>query len=150
MKRARSRGRIRFAALLLFQFRVVVGGRSVARRRCELRMINLGSRDAKSALAKATKHGRAEHFSYRNVNGDPVYFEFVGVLDMIALGSECGPDEVWYDIIQLHKPMERRKQLVPPARRLAAFSSTRPNNRLKLTARGRPTVTAQRRSRATA
>jgi len=28
------------------------------------------------------------------------HLEFVGVLDLLDLGPECGPDEVWYDIVR--------------------------------------------------
>jgi hypothetical protein len=127
---------MRFAALLLFQWRVVVEGRSGVRRLCEQRMINFRSRDATSALSEARRRGDVAQFRYRNSDGNPVRFEFIGILDLLDLGVECGPDEVWYDIVQLNRPMERRSQLVPPARLLTALScgARRPNKPLQPTA----------------
>src|SRR5437867_3345805 len=60
------------------------------------------------------------------------HLEFVGVLDLLDLGPECGPDEVWYDIVQILRPVERRAQLVPRPSQLTALSRgvKRPNKPL--------------------
>lgn len=111
--------------MLLFQWRVMVGGDPGSHRLCEQRIINFRSRDDASALVEAKKRGRSACFRYRNSDGNPVHFEFVGVLDLLDLGAECSPDEVWYDIVQLIKPMERRKEL------LMSFGGRRANKPLK-------------------
>jgi hypothetical protein len=72
--------------MLLLQWRVVVDGSSGVRRLCEHRLVNLYARDDKHALSLAKARGRASQFHYRNSDGNPVHFEFVGVLDLLHLG----------------------------------------------------------------
>jgi uncharacterized protein DUF4288 len=136
-RRGHSRsGSRRFAATLLFQFRVVIRGDSGKRRVCEKRIINFVAQGARRALSTARKAGRAAEYRYRNLSGYQVRFEFVGLLDLMELGVECGPDEVWYDIITMVRPMERRRKLIPRAPKLNAIRSlrrARPNKRLQLT-----------------
>src|SRR5438093_10517425 len=126
MKGVRSKGsagrRERYAARLLFQFRVMVNGDPGVRRLCEDRIILVRARGARSALAKAKAHGKAAQYHYRNSSVSRVFFEFVGVTDLLRLGVECGADEVWYDIVQKIKPMERRRELIPPSERLNAIA----------------------------
>jgi hypothetical protein len=104
----------RYAAKLLFQFRVIVNGESGKRRTCEERIIVFEAGSAKEALALAKRRARSSQFRYRNTDGNPVRFEFVGVLDLLKLGIECENDEVWYDIIERVLPSERKSKLVPP------------------------------------
>ena len=77
---------------------------------------------------KRNRRGRADQFHWTNTSGNPIYFEFVGVLDLQTLDPECGPDEVWYDIVQMVRPMERRRKLIPPMSRLSAFKNERAEN----------------------
>ena len=108
----------RYAAMLLFQFRVVTAGASNKRRLCEKRLILFAAPDGRSALREAKKRGRAAQYKYLNGEGGQVRFEFVGVLDLLHLGVECEPDEVYYQLLRLHEPMERRGRLLPPESRL--------------------------------
>ena len=137
IRRGHSRsGSKRFAATLLFQFRVVIKGNSGKLRVCEKRIINFIAQGARHALDKARKAGRAAEYRYKNLSGHPVRFEFVGLLDLMELGVECGPDEVWYDIITMERPMERRQKLIPRPSKLNAIRLLRrgrPNKRLQLT-----------------
>ncbi len=110
-----------YSARLLFQFRVVVDGEANKRRLCEDRIITFTETHARAALREAKKRGRAAQFNFKNGNGGSVYFEFVGVLDLLHLGSECSQGEVWYDIIQRLTPMERRATLIPPESELNAI-----------------------------
>ena len=118
--------RFRYAAMLLFQFRVVTAGRSDRRRTCERRLIVFEATGARDALRHAKQRGRAGKYSYRNAAGGTVHFEFVGVQDLLRLGPECGPDEVWYDVVELMTPMERRARLIPPEAELCAMAEGRP------------------------
>lgn len=102
----------RYSAKLLFQFRVVENGQSRSRRWCEERTICFHEVDAQRAVLHAREAGREGEYDYCNDRNDPVYFEFLGVMDMIELGVECGPEEVWYDIRQRVKPQERKNSLV--------------------------------------
>ena len=111
----------RYAAMLLFQFRVMVAGKPGKRRLCEKRIVNFAARSGRAALTKAKRRGRAAQHSYRNSDGNPVHFEFIGVQDLLCLDPACEPDEVWYDIVQLQTPMERRSKLIPPESELEAI-----------------------------
>lgn len=99
----------RYAAKLLFQFRVDVNGDAGKRRTCEERVIHLDARSPRDALTRAKRHGRDEQFSYRNTDGNPVRFQFVGVLDLMAIRD----GEIWYDIRERLLPMERRDEILP-------------------------------------
>lgn len=113
----------RFAAKLLFQFRVMVDGSPGARRLCEERIVTLTATNAKAALAEAKRIGRAARYRYKNAAGNPVHFELVGVMELLCLGSECRPNEVWYDIVERMRPMERRAALIPPESKLCAITN---------------------------
>ena len=74
-------------------------------------------------MAEANRRGIAAQYSYRNSAGRTVHFEFVGVQDLLCLDPECQPDEVWYDIVQLVRPMERKNKLIPKESELNALQS---------------------------
>lgn len=135
-RRSGSKGE-RYAATLLFQYRVVVNGDPGKRRLCEERIIVFRAPGARSALARARARGRAGQFRYTNTDGNPVFFEFVGVTDLLTLGVECEADEVWYDLVRKVRPMERRKELVPEPTRLSAIAGERSNRPLERTGRAR-------------
>ena len=104
----------RYSAKLLFQFRADLGkGHSDTMRRCEERIVVLSARGAESALRKAKTYGKNEEFDARAEAGNPIYFEFIGVTDLLELGSKCDPNEVWYDICTRKLPSERRDKLIP-------------------------------------
>src|SRR5687768_9106535 len=103
----------RYAAKLLFQFRVDVGGDPGKLRLCEERIINLDARSKRDALREASRRGRAGKHSYKNSDGNKVTFEFVGVMDLMSLGIEAGVDEVWYEMRHRLLPMERRTKILP-------------------------------------
>jgi len=69
-----------------------------------------------------------------------VFFEFVGVTDLLKLGLECEADEVWYDIVQKLKPMERRRELVPPPERLNAIAWERSSKPRERAGKARPSA----------
>lgn len=111
----------RYAAKLLFQFRVTVNGDDGIMRTCEERIVVLRATHARDALARAKRHGRKAQHRYRNSDGNPVHFEFVGVLDLLLLGPECEEDEVWYDIVTRKLPMERAAAILPDEAALNAI-----------------------------
>jgi hypothetical protein len=111
-----------YAAKLLFQFRVTIDGDCGKRRTCEERITLIKARSAKQALSKAKRSGIKDQFDYKNSDGNPVHFEFVGVMELLHLGLECDPDTVWYDIVDRLLPFERRKKIIPPESKLNAIS----------------------------
>ncbi len=111
----------RYAAKLLFQFRVIIAGDSGKRRICEARIILLKATSGKVALAKAKQKGRKSQHNYKNSEGNLVRFEFVGVVELLCLDPACDQDEVWYDIVELLLPSERRARFIPPESTLNAI-----------------------------
>lgn len=112
----------RYSAKLLFQFRADLGnGQSDIMRTCEERIIVIQARSADSALAKTKSYGKAEEFDGESEAGNPIYFEFVGVMDLLELGIETKPEEVWYDIVTRKQPSERKDKLIPSEGRLQAI-----------------------------
>jgi len=111
----------RFAAKLLFQFRVVIDGDSGKRRLCEERIVLLNATNGKAALREAKNKGRAARYKYKNSDGNPVNFEFVGVLELLCLDPACETDEVWYEIVERVLPMEKKRRLIQPKKKLSAI-----------------------------
>ena len=111
----------RYSAKLLFQYRV--GGSPNTRRRCEERIITFPSLYGRAALSEAKRRGRAAQHSYTNVHGQRVHFEFVGVMELLSLEA-CDADEVWYEMPERVRPMERRGKLIPPESKLHAIRSS--------------------------
>ena len=100
---------------------------------CEERLIVITARDAKSALRKAKAHGKKAEYDGTSEAGNPVYCEFVGVMELLKLGIECEPEEVWYDIYTRKLPMERKHRFIPPEDKLNAIffeSESQRNNPL--------------------
>jgi hypothetical protein len=111
----------RYSAALLFQYRVVADRSSGKRRLCEEQIIHFRANDARSASEHAKKRGHEGEGCYKNNNGNMVHFEFVGVRELIGCDAACEPDEVWYHIVEMLRPMERRKQLIPSEAELSAI-----------------------------
>ena len=109
--------------MLLFKFRIMTNNNPGKRRICENRIINFQATNGLLALAEAKRRGIEAQYSYRNNEGNKVYFEFVGVKDLLCLSPECNPEEVWYDIVQLLRPMERKKTLIPKESELNAIKN---------------------------
>ena len=128
-KRRRGAGREKYAAKLLYQYEAVNPRLRGKRRLCEESTILIHARSAKEALRLAKRHARRRYFTFRTVDGVKVGFQFVGVRDLMRLGMECEPEEVWYDIVQLVRPMERRRKLIPAEHKLNAIWREAPANK---------------------
>lgn len=107
--------------MLLFQFRVTFKHRSFKRRFCEERILHSKARNAEEALVYAKKRGRESKFSWGDLSRGRTDFEFIGVRELICCETVCEPDEVWYQIVKMVKPMERRHSLIPPKSKLLAI-----------------------------
>lgn len=110
-----------YSAALLFQYRVLTDGVSNRRRTCEKRILHYRATDRRAALQDAKKRGRDAEFNWKNKDGSEVFFEFVGVRGLIGCDQVCEPDEVWYEVVEMLSPMERRRRLIPPESQLCAF-----------------------------
>ena len=125
MPAARAKANDRYSAKLLFEFRVTVDGTPTTRRTCEERIIVVHASTARGALREAMRKGKKAQFRFRNTYGDPGHFRLVGVMDLLHLGLECEPDEVWYDIVERVRPSERRRRFIPSREKLNAFREER-------------------------
>jgi hypothetical protein len=110
-----------YAAKLLFQYRVMVDGSPGIRRTCEERIIMFSATGGQAALREANRRGQAAQHRYKNSDGNFVHFELVGVMELLRLDPACESDEVWYDIIERVRPMERRASIIPPESQLSAI-----------------------------
>ncbi len=117
----KSKRNRRYAAKLLFQWRVVINGDSGKRRLCEERIIIITAPDGKKALTKAKQIGRSAYHRSKNDEKNIVHFEFVGILDLLHLGISTEKNEVWYDIVEKLQPMERRAKIIPSESDLCAI-----------------------------
>src|SRR5271168_4554068 len=72
VKRKTRSSRLRFAAKLLFQFRVAVKGRSNQRRLCEERIVIIGASSAEIAHRIALRKGKKSEHHYENNAGGMV------------------------------------------------------------------------------
>jgi|SRR5687768_2652869 hypothetical protein len=111
----------RFSAKLLFQYRVGRDAAASKFRTVEERIVTLREKTAKSALAKVKAIGRESESRFTNDDGADVYIEFIGVVDLMELGLECEPHDVWYEIRTMLQPLERRRSILPAEEDLSAF-----------------------------
>ena len=81
--------------------------------------------NAGAALQIANNRGKEEEFDYEESNGDRVYFEFVGVTELVELTTLNGDDEVWSRFVEKITPIERKDKLIPSPNMLAAFRGSR-------------------------
>lgn len=111
----------RYAAKLLFQYRVEYDGVSNKMRDTEVRIIVLNPPSAKAAYAEAMQVGADDQTTYVNDSDGTVNIEFVGILDLMHLGAECTEETVWYEIKTMLCPQERKNTLIPPPEKLDAI-----------------------------
>jgi hypothetical protein len=99
----------------------MVDGSPGRRRLCEERIITFHAENARAALRKAKKTGRAAQTQYKNSDGNRIYLEPIGVLELLRLEITCEPDEVRYEIKERISPSERRSNRIPDESRLHAI-----------------------------
>ena len=111
----------KFSANLLFQYRVMVDGDPGKRRSCEKRIIHFKSTDPEEAYKHAMQHGKKSQHKYKNSDKNWVYFDFVGIIDLMHCGVECEEEEVWYQTLELLEPKERKSKHLLPKKEMHAF-----------------------------
>lgn len=102
----------RFAAKLLFQCRVAEG-KSRKRRLCEERIINFTANGPRDAVRRTRQIAKKAEHDYIGGNGDRVFWEFVGIVDIQELSPQPDEYEVWTELKRMMTPMERRDSLLP-------------------------------------
>ena len=108
----------RYSVKLLFQFRVSIINCDSKFRTCEEKIILFFIKNKKDIIKIANKRGYEEEFDYVNDDGNKVFYEFIGIVDICHLGIESNDDEVWYDIKTLLTPMERKEKILPSIEKL--------------------------------
>ena len=121
MSDKRSQRLKRYSAALLFQFRSMVDGNPGKIRLCEKRIIHFKAPNAQAALKHAKRRAHESEYRSKNVAGGNVFFEFVGVRDLLCFDSGDEPDEVWYQVIKMVTPMERKRSIIPHESQLSAI-----------------------------
>lgn len=116
---------VRFAAKLLFQFRVHANGTSNRRRLCEERIVVFEAPTAELAVKRARSMGTKAQHRYKNNAGGMVDFEFVGILELLSLEPECEEGEVWYELRERVEPKENARRIIPPVSELNAVKRER-------------------------
>jgi len=92
-------------------------------RTCEERIINFYASNLDKAYKYAEKYGKKQKLKYKNDEGKTVHFEFLGVLDLHDIESFCGDEEVYYDYMNMKKPMERKTDIIPEKEDLKVFKT---------------------------
>jgi hypothetical protein len=107
----------RYSAKLLFQWNPEPNGvRGAARRLCEERIVTYRASSSRAAVAKARSFGRKGE-----VRSGGVRLQFVGIVQLMELGLESEPQEVWWELSRRVRPTERRAQLIPAERDLLVY-----------------------------
>ncbi len=99
----------------------MVDGKPGTMRLCEERIINCMATHARDALKIAKSMGKKAQHNYKNNDGNKVFFEFIGVMELISCDDVLNKDEVWYDIKTYRQPKERRNKLIPSESKLSAI-----------------------------
>ena len=110
-----------YAAKLLFQYRVMKNGKPNKRRLCEKRIIHVQALSAREALGLVKVAGKEAQHNFKNVYGNRVFFDFVGIEELLSIGVECTSNEVWYEHVDIVNPKERRAKLLPLEKDLTAI-----------------------------
>ena len=102
----------KYSVKLLFQFRVDINNCEAKMYTCEEKIILFHCKESEDIINIAENRGKKDEFNYINDDGNIVFYEFIGIVDMCHLGTETEEDEVWYDIKILLNPMERKNKLI--------------------------------------
>ena len=135
----------RFSAKLLFQFRPARPSDRSSMALCEERIVTFGANSPRAALANAKQIARRASYSFPVVGGGRVNFELVGILELMELGVETVPGEVWWDLYHKRLPGRRRSSLIPPERSLRIFTDFGPGHSASRTRKHKATKAKARR-----
>ncbi len=123
----------RYAGKLLFDWNPdpVTGSRII--RLSEERIIIFAARSARDAVKRAKRLGRQGELRYDGGQR----LRFVGVLQLMELGIECGEGEVWWEFRRRRRAKERVRALIPAEKNLYVFTDARraPRAASRLTSR---------------
>ncbi|MCB1592891.1 MAG: DUF4288 domain-containing protein [Alphaproteobacteria bacterium] len=117
----------RYAAKLLFQWRIETDGVSDKMRTCEEQIIIIEAETPFEAIKKVKKRAKGQEFRKKNSKYSKkhnciciVFYEFVGIQELLFLDNYMDEDEVWYDVKKYLTPRERKDSLIPKEQDLFA------------------------------
>jgi len=124
----------RYAAKLLFEWYPdpITGNRLM--RLSEERIVVFPARSPRASVERARRLGKQAELRYDSGHR----LRFVGILQLMELGVECAPGEVWWEFRRRRRARERARTLVPAEKTLWVFTD--------LTSKG-PANVEQRRPR---
>ncbi len=111
----------KYAAQILYQFRVVIDGRNSKRRITQSSIVIIHAKSPEIALKSAQRQGKKNEYKYLNDKGNEVFFECIGIQELLHLGVECDENEVWYEVKERMSPMENKNKFIPKQNDLNAF-----------------------------
>ncbi len=120
---------MKFAALLLFQFKTTTNDIINKKRICEERIYHIHTTSSDNAYLKANQIGKEEEFSYSDEE-KLIDFEFIGIIDLIELLEIEDKNLVWSRFQEKVYPMERKSKLIPKKEKLTVFKTDK--RKLKL------------------
>jgi hypothetical protein len=115
----------KYSAKLLFQFRVEKNKVSNKKRLCEEKIIMVNANNAIEAYNKISRSGKSLQHNYKNSIGENVYYELVGIIEILKIDESFDENEVWYEHKRMLLPKERKNKIIPNKRQLSAFVAER-------------------------
>ncbi|GHT41378.1 hypothetical protein FACS189443_3080 [Planctomycetales bacterium] len=103
-----------YAARLLCQYRIEIvrTGECNKKRPCSLTTTLICAKTPKMALKKAKKIGKDKEVNYTNTDGNKVFVEFVGIVEMIEISFQIQFNEVWIWFGDMLTPMEKKDSII--------------------------------------
>ncbi len=112
-----------YSCKLLFQWNPFKDGEAFRKRRvCEEKIYSYPSKSPEDALAKAKALGEEECFDHETEEGH-VYYQFVGVIELIQLIDYNEGTELWYEMSEKLIKDGNFEYLVPKEKELAVFKT---------------------------
>ena len=99
----------KYSAKLLFQFRVERNKISNKKRLCEEKIILVNASNAIEAYNNISRTGKALQHNYKNTLGENVFYELVGIMEILKIDESFDKNEVWYEFKRMLLPKERKK-----------------------------------------
>lgn len=113
----------KYSAKLLFQFRVERNKISIKKRLCEEKIILVNASNANEAYNSISRTGKTLQHNYKNSFGEKVFYELVGIIEILKIDESFDKNEVWYELKRMLLPKERKNKIIPNKRQLSAFLS---------------------------
>ncbi len=102
----------KYSVKLLFQYRIE-SNLNEKMRICEEKILIFLIKEDEDIILVSNQKAKEQEFDFINDDGNKVFYEFIGILDVCHLGNEVEDNEVWYNIKTMLTPMERKNKILP-------------------------------------